>query len=58
MPPAAPRRRRLRVEFLAVDEEKSFRFRTGHGLGHNGKSVIVQWRGGAGPPERLLWTHW
>jgi hypothetical protein len=55
VPPAAPRRLRLRVEFLAVDQEKSFRFRTGHGLGQNGLFVIVHWRGGAGPPRHLEW---
>jgi hypothetical protein len=56
MPPATPRRLRLRVEF-AVEQEKSFGLHFGHGLGQNGLSVIVHWRGGAGPPGRVVWIQ-
>jgi hypothetical protein len=34
----------------SVEQEKLHRFHSGHGLGQNGLSVIVHWRGGAGPP--------
>jgi hypothetical protein len=50
------RRLRLRVEF-AVEQEKPFGFHFGHGLGQNGLSVIVHWRGGAGPPGRVVWIQ-
>jgi hypothetical protein len=55
MPPATPRRRDF--VSIAVEQEKSSRFHSGHGLGQNGLSVIVHWCGGAGSPGRIVGTQ-